>query len=296
MDAWTFAANLSTLIALVVGFAGVWLAWQTARDQRHNRDFPSDKADADKFDRRAAAVIESSPAGRSIHRRTCAYALDEALAQFGPPHRRDRRAEFKSMMARHIEEAGMILRAAPNSPLTFEEAARVHALIDRARWIAEEWAYPERRADMMRAEYATLYADTLAAGTSMDYPLDIQVHRWMLTGHPSDIQAVQAVRVASNWTDRLCYDLARGRLPQRWRDWQHGRRERAISLATVAAHEAAGASLAAADIGDDGLPPGRDCPTCGEPLQPGHIDDTTGIAWMCPNHGAVDLTPDPLHP
>ncbi|KJL35310.1 hypothetical protein RR49_02532 [Microbacterium ginsengisoli] len=44
----------------------------------------------------------------------------------------------------------------------------------------------------------------------------------------------------------------------------------------------------------DGLPPGRNCPACGEPLEPGHIDDSLQLVWLCPSHGVVDRTIDPL--
>lgn len=48
------------------------------------------------------------------------------------------------------------------------------------------------------------------------------------------------------------------------------------------------------DINDDGLPPGRDCPACGQPLEPGHIDDSIALVWLCPSHGLIETTPDPF--
>lgn len=47
-------------------------------------------------------------------------------------------------------------------------------------------------------------------------------------------------------------------------------------------------------IGEDGFPPGRDCPVCGRPLEPGHIDASLELVWLCPDHGMIDTTPDPL--
>ncbi|MCR2764978.1 hypothetical protein NQ152_15840 [Microbacterium sp. zg.B48] len=48
------------------------------------------------------------------------------------------------------------------------------------------------------------------------------------------------------------------------------------------------------ELDEDGLPKGRDCPTCGAPLEPGPIDATLAVAWMCPNHGPVEFTADPF--
>lgn len=48
------------------------------------------------------------------------------------------------------------------------------------------------------------------------------------------------------------------------------------------------------EIGFDGLQPGRDYPTCGQPLEPGHLDDTIALVWLCPSHGPVDFTPRPV--
>ncbi len=47
-------------------------------------------------------------------------------------------------------------------------------------------------------------------------------------------------------------------------------------------------------IGVDGLPPGRDCPSCGQPLEPGHIDSSIALVWLCPTHGLIDRTTNPL--
>lgn len=47
-------------------------------------------------------------------------------------------------------------------------------------------------------------------------------------------------------------------------------------------------------IGDDGLPAGRDCPACGSPLEPGHIDSSLTLVWLCPAHGMIDITSDPF--
>lgn len=44
----------------------------------------------------------------------------------------------------------------------------------------------------------------------------------------------------------------------------------------------------------DGLPRGRDCPACGLALEPGHIDETIALAWLCPSHGPVEFTNDPF--
>lgn len=48
------------------------------------------------------------------------------------------------------------------------------------------------------------------------------------------------------------------------------------------------------DIDADGLPRGKDCPACGLPLEPGHTDDTPGLTWFCPSHGAVEFMHDPF--
>lgn len=44
----------------------------------------------------------------------------------------------------------------------------------------------------------------------------------------------------------------------------------------------------------DGLPPGRDCPVCQQPLEPGHIDTSITLVWLCPSHGPVDYTTNPF--
>jgi len=49
-----------------------------------------------------------------------------------------------------------------------------------------------------------------------------------------------------------------------------------------------------ANLGDDGLPPGRDCPVCGLALEPGHIDSSLTLVWLCANHGMIDITTDPF--
>ena len=36
------------------------------------------------------------------------------------------------------------------------------------------------------------------------------------------------------------------------------------------------------DLDEQGLPGRRDCPACGSPLEPGFIDDSIALAWMCP--------------
>jgi len=48
------------------------------------------------------------------------------------------------------------------------------------------------------------------------------------------------------------------------------------------------------DVDDYGLPPGRDCPACVLPLEPGHIDDTIALVWFCPSHGLIETTPNPF--
>lgn len=46
----------------------------------------------------------------------------------------------------------------------------------------------------------------------------------------------------------------------------------------------------------DGIDGGRDCPTCGAPLIPEHVaDDSLALAWTCPTHGIIDMTPDPFN-
>lgn len=50
------------------------------------------------------------------------------------------------------------------------------------------------------------------------------------------------------------------------------------------------------DVDPDGLPKGQDCPVCGLPLEPGHIDDTLALVWFCPSHGPVGRTDNPLAP
>ncbi|OZD37432.1 hypothetical protein CH252_32970 [Rhodococcus sp. 06-1477-1B] len=233
MDGWTLAANLSTLLATVLAFAGLWLAWQTAREQRHNRDFPSDKAYADDFDQKAARL--SDEARRGYERKSVADALNAAVAAYGPAHRSDRRGEIRTMMSRHTQRAEAILRAEPQAPLTFEQSSEVQQLIDQARRIAEDWAYPERRRDTMAQEYRTLYRDTTAAGTVFDYPEDIQVRRWLLTGLPADIRIAQAARVARVWIDRLLYDIRQRRVMARLRAWRLERRVRRQEMAAYQA-------------------------------------------------------------
>lgn len=44
----------------------------------------------------------------------------------------------------------------------------------------------------------------------------------------------------------------------------------------------------------DGFPPGRNSPACGEPLEPGHIDDSLQLVWLCASHGLIERTTDPL--
>lgn len=51
---------------------------------------------------------------------------------------------------------------------------------------------------------------------------------------------------------------------------------------------------AESEVGPDGFGRGRDCPTCHEPLQPGHMDETTTVVWLCPLHGLIDITIDPF--
>lgn len=46
----------------------------------------------------------------------------------------------------------------------------------------------------------------------------------------------------------------------------------------------------------DNFDGGRDCPACGAPLVPEHLSsDSLALAWTCPEHGAIDLTPDPFN-
>jgi len=48
------------------------------------------------------------------------------------------------------------------------------------------------------------------------------------------------------------------------------------------------------DLDEHGLPGRRNCPACAAPLEPGFIDESTGLVWMCPNHGMVAHMPRPL--
>lgn len=49
------------------------------------------------------------------------------------------------------------------------------------------------------------------------------------------------------------------------------------------------------DVDENGLPGrGRDCPECGAPLEPGHIDASIALVWLCPIHGMVGFTANPL--
>ena len=48
------------------------------------------------------------------------------------------------------------------------------------------------------------------------------------------------------------------------------------------------------DLDADGLPAGRDCPTCSAPLVPEVLEgDRLAIVWSCPTHGLADVTADP---
>lgn len=49
-----------------------------------------------------------------------------------------------------------------------------------------------------------------------------------------------------------------------------------------------------ASLDDYGLPAGRDCPACALPLEPGHIDDTIALVWLCPSHGPIGHTANPF--
>lgn len=235
MDGWTLAANLATLLATVLAVGGLWLAWQTAREQRHNRDFPSDKAYADEFDRRAARLTDEMRA--HYDRKSIAGALNAAVAAYGPANRSDRRGEVRGMISRHTQRAESILLRNPRVDLTFEEATQVQQYIDQARRIAEDWAYPERRHETMAAEYGVMYRDNVADGGAFEYPEDIQVRRWMLAGLPADIRVVRAARVVRDWIDCLLYDIRKRRLIARFKDWrltrQIDRRERAAYAATL---------------------------------------------------------------
>jgi uncharacterized protein (UPF0212 family) len=48
------------------------------------------------------------------------------------------------------------------------------------------------------------------------------------------------------------------------------------------------------DLEEYGVPGCRDCPTCGEPLEPGFIDESIALAWLCPNHGMITFMPNPV--
>lgn len=80
---------------------------------------------------------------------------------------------------------------------------------------------------------------------------------------------------------------------------EHTQRQRAVTSETIArtSTELATKSRPSDDfdeIGLDGLPPGRDCPSCGLALEPGHIDSTIALIWLCPTHGPIDHTANPL--
>lgn len=241
MEAWTLWANLATLFATVLAIAGLWLAWQTAREQRHNRDFPSDKAYADEFDRRAARLTDE--ARRGYERKSIAAALNAAVASYGPAHRTDRRDEVRTMMGRHTQRAERILLADPRTRLTFDDAAQVQRYVDHARRIAEDWAYPERRREMMTSEYRVQYQDDAEAGSVNDYPEEIQVRHWLLTGLPSDISAVRIARAARSWIDHRLYDIAQRRVTDRIRMWRHSRRVESADRAALRRQPSASQAL-----------------------------------------------------
>ena len=48
------------------------------------------------------------------------------------------------------------------------------------------------------------------------------------------------------------------------------------------------------ELDEQGLPGRRDCPAYGAPLEPGFIDESIALAWLCPNHGMVEFTGNPL--
>lgn len=231
MEAWTLGANLATLFATVLAIAGLWLAWQTARDQRHNRDFPSDKAYAEEFDRRAARLTDQARQGHE--RKSIAATLNDAVTSYGPAHRTDRRDEVRTMMGRHTQRAERILLADPHTRLTFDEATQVQQYVDHARRIAEDWVYPERRREMMTSEYRVQYQDNAEAGSVNEYPEVIQVRRWLLTGLPSDIAAVRIARVTRSWIDHWVYDIAQRRVMDRIRMWRDSRRAGRADRATL---------------------------------------------------------------
>lgn len=47
-------------------------------------------------------------------------------------------------------------------------------------------------------------------------------------------------------------------------------------------------------VGLDGFPPGRGCPECGTALEPGFIDDTIALVWLCPTHAAMAVSVSPM--
>lgn len=65
---------------------------------------------------------------------------------------------------------------------------------------------------------------------------------------------------------------------------------------TEQARQRALESLVSEDVQAElnGLPPARNCPDCGAPLEPGHIDDSITLVWLCPAHGVIERTEDPF--
>lgn len=231
MDGWTVAANFATVLACVTSFAGILLAWRTARDQRRNRDFPYDKARADKFEAQAFAVREAAGEG-GPNRAPLASLLNAAAAEYGPADRSDERGEIRYIIGRATRPAELALLRAPDEPLSLAETNEIRASIDAARRIAEDWAYPERRRAVMVEGYRMHYADMVKDHSS--YPEPIQIRRWLLVGMRSDLAIAQACRVTYSWTERLVYDVRKGRLPRRIRDGLLERRMRRRELAAFA--------------------------------------------------------------
>jgi hypothetical protein len=221
----TWVQTIASLLGIIVAVSGIVIATRTFRDQRANRNFQSDRAYADEFERvvsaiRADELLITSPTvtadpSESVSQYwalPASHALNHAMSNY-----------CRAVTNADISVAGYftgcemaILRwnKALNEEAHTTIEMGVNGELRKIRDVARDWVYPERRPDVMMTVYQWQIDQQEREGVPVENR-QLQIDRWMTNAFPSTSRIVQAWRRLLLWVRVLGHDVRRGRLRER---------------------------------------------------------------------------------
>lgn len=116
--------------------------------------------------------------------------------------------------------AERLLPSSSNDAMSPAAHMEYELILERAKRITRDWAYPERRRDVI----IEVLQDHIGELVDPRSSPSVQVRRWLLVSDPSDNKATQRARQVNVWLSMVVDDIRRGRLRRTFREWMTNRR------------------------------------------------------------------------